>query len=346
VRIDVHGHFLPPRFFDEMERLGAFDRVESFSVYGPMLGRAAAVQYQNGEQAFIDGLVHQMDESDIDVTVLGIGALQPYFDDPKAGADAARFANDMLADAVELGGGRIAAFASIPLPNTSAAIDEADARLSSGAFAGINFGCSVAQRPLDDPAFDEVWSLLSDHEATVFLHPGTTPNMAVGSADYHLAPDFCSPAEIAVAMCRLVVSRLLARHRGIDFIAGAMGGSIPYLARRFDRGLLQSHPELYEELGGVLGQLKRFWYDTSMIEDAQALDVFRNSIGVDRLVFGSDVPRGPLQDAVRFISDSDRLTPSEKARVFDQGARQLKGLGALGESRKTTAPADGARARA
>jgi predicted TIM-barrel fold metal-dependent hydrolase len=327
VRVDVHSHYLPPRYFDEMARLGALDRVESFSVYGPMLGKAAVAQFAAGEQSFVDGLLAQMDRCHVDLAVLSIGAVQPYFPDEQTAARAVRYANGMLADAVAMGAGRLAAFGSVPLPHAAAAVHELAYCLDEYGFAGINVGCSADGRPLDDPALIDFWAAADKRAAAVFLHPGSTPKMAVGSADFHLAPDFCSPTEMAVALCRLIVSGITTRYARIDYIAGATGGTLPYLARRFDRGLRQSHPELYEELGGVIIQLQQLWYDTSMIEDQQVFDVVRASVGVDRLVLGSDIPRGPLADAVGFIADSDRLSPAEKVRILDCNAMELLRLG-------------------
>jgi predicted TIM-barrel fold metal-dependent hydrolase len=330
VRVDVHSHFLPPRYFEEMTRLGALDRVESFSVYAPIFGRTAVTQFASGEQSFVDGLLEQMDGCHVDLAVLSIGAVQPYFPDEQTATSAVRYANTMLADAVAMGGGRLAAFGSVPLPHTAAAVQELAYCLDECGFAGINLGCSADGRPLDDPAFTDLWAAADERDAVVFLHPGSTPNMAVGSADYHLAPDFCSPAEIAVALCRLVVSKVTTQYARIGYIAGTTGGSIPYLARRFERGLMLSHPELYAELGGVISQLRKLWYDTSMIEDQQVLDAVRNTVGVNRLMLGSDIPRGPLAEAVDFIAESDRLTAGEKAQILDRNALELLRLAPAG----------------
>ncbi|WP_155056737.1 amidohydrolase family protein [Streptomyces blattellae] len=320
MRVDVHSHFTPPRFFEEMDRRQAQDRVEAFSVYGPMLGKNSQRRFAKGEQAFIDGLVEQMDGAGVDVAIFSMGAVQPYFSEEADAKAGVRFANDMLVDAVTMGGGRMAAFGSVPLPHTAAAIDEMAYCLDECGFAGINLGCSADGKPLDHPMFDDFWAAANDRGTAVFLHPGTTPNMAVGSADFHLAPDFCSPTELAVALCRLVVTKVTTRFPRIQFIAAGMGGTIPYLARRFDRGLAQTHPDLHEELGGVVNQLQRFWYDTSMIEDDRVLDVVRHSVGVDRLVLGSDIPRGPLSDVVDFISTSARLSDVEKTHILDRSA--------------------------
>jgi len=154
-----------------------------------------------------------------------------------------------------------------------------------------------------------------------------TPLMGAGSAEYHLAPDFCSPTETALALCRLVVSKVTTRYPNVRIVAAAMGGALPFFAHRFDHGISKSHPELYEELGGVLPQLRRFWSDTSMTEEPYALESVRRSLGTDRLVFGSDLPRGPLADVVDFIVSSPLLTEPEKTHILDVG-----GAHALGQS--------------
>lgn len=54
-----------------------------------------------------------------------------------------------------------------------------------------------------------------------------TPLMGAGSAEYHLAPDFCSPTETALALCRLVVSKVTTRYPNVPIVAAAMGGALP-----------------------------------------------------------------------------------------------------------------------
>ncbi|WP_433678259.1 hypothetical protein [Nocardia sp. CA-119907] len=76
-------------------------------------------------------------------------------------------------------------------------------------------------------------------------------------------------------------------------------------------------PGLHAELGGAVSQLRRFWYDTSLTDDPGRFDAIRGSIGVERLVLGSDTPRGPVGNVVDFIQTSPSLTPGEKTRILD-----------------------------
>lgn len=325
MRADLHTHFLPPAFFDLLDAAGASRTLESFAVFGPMLRPAAERLFAAGTPAVFANWIHQMNESSVDLAVLSLGALQPYFPPENTATEVTRRANAMLAEAVDAGGAQFAAFGSLPLPHTGAALDELRICLDEYGFAGISLGTSACGRPLDAPEFDAVWAALDERHATVFIHPGTTPRMGVGADDFHLAPDFCSPAETALAMGRLVTGKVTHRYPDVRIIAAAMGGSLPFFARRFDTGMRRSHPGLYEEIGGVLPQLRRCWYDTSMIEEPYALESVRQSLGVDRLVFGSDLPRGPLAEAVGFVTSSSLLTDSEKSQILDvNGAEALR----------------------
>jgi len=317
MRADIHVHYLPPEFFAMMEAADAARLVESYSVFGPLLGPGAERLFSNGPEAVVDDWLTQMDQGSVDLSVLSLGALQPYFPTPGIAADLTRRSNLMLAQAVESADGRFAAFGSLPLPHADHAAAEVAFCLDDCGFAGVNLGTSAGGLSLDSPVFDPVWAALDERRATVFLHPGTTPRMGVGSDAFHLAPDFCSPTETALAMCRLVVGRVTTRFPQIKFVAAAMGGSLPFFAHRFDSGMRRSHPDLYAEIGGVLPALRRCWYDTSMLDEPNVWDSVRQSLGVDRLVFGSDLPRGPLSEALEFVTASPQLSEAEKHAVLD-----------------------------
>jgi predicted TIM-barrel fold metal-dependent hydrolase len=333
MRVDIHTHFLPPRYFALMEQAGALNNVESFSVFGPMLRGGFESLFANGPKPVVDDWVEQMDNSDVDLAVMSVGAIQPYFADERTASRIAREVNVMMRDAAETSNGRLNAFGSLPLPHTAASLKELEFCLEECGFAGVNLGTSAGGRPLDASRFEEIWSALNEHAATVFIHPGTTPRMAVGSDEYHLAPDFCSPTETAVALCRLVVTKVTSRYPKVRIVAVALGGSIPFFAHRFDIGMERSHPELYEELGGILPHLRRFWYDTSMLDEPFAFESVGQSLGRDRLVFGSDLPRGPIFDAINFVLSSPLLDDTDRTRLLD-----VNGASALGLDQTPGAP--------
>lgn len=324
MRIDVHSHYTPPRFFDKLGELGGFEQLEALRPYGAFASAYAAHLFPEGEQAFIAKWTADMDARGVDAMVMSVG-LQPYFPEEKSAVIAARYSNEMLRDAVSMGAGRLMAFGCLPLPHADAAVQEIAFCLDESGFAGINLGCSADGRPLDDPAYDAVWAALNERAATVYLHPGTTPTMGVGSGDFQLGPSFASPTELALAMSRLVLSKLTVKYPDVRIIGACLGGSIPHFAERLFTHLKLVHSGLYEELDGVLPHLRRFWYDTG-IEDSYAYDAVRRTLGVDRLVLGSDCPRMPVSEAVDRITSSDLLTADEKTQILDRNGAEALGL--------------------
>jgi aminocarboxymuconate-semialdehyde decarboxylase len=300
-----------------MNQLGAGSAVESYSLYGEPLQQAAARDFADGEPVFIARWIEQMEAGGVDLTIASLGALQPYFPGAGPAVRAARYANAMLADAVALGGGRIQAFGSLPLPHAAAAAEEVAFCLDECGFTGINLGPSAGGRPLDDPAFDDVWAALDERHAVIHIHPGAHPRMGVGSADFGLAPFFGGPAEMAFALVRLVLAKIPIRYPNITVIAANLGGTIPFLVRRFDERLRTAQPDLYEDSGGIIGQFQRFWYDTNT-GDPGAIECVRCTYGVDRLVLGSDTPGAPVTRAIESIESSESLGQDEKARILDR----------------------------
>jgi predicted TIM-barrel fold metal-dependent hydrolase len=330
MRIDVHTHYNPSEYFAELDRIGAIKDMPILKILGhlwlPSLKRDTGVRAQASGPSALAARVADMDAAGVDIQIISIGAPHPYVSDAAEGAHLATLVNDAYRDAVDQHPARFRAFGCLPLPHVDAAVAEAKRVLDDPAFAGVAVGGSALGTPLDEPRFAPLWNLLNEREAVVYLHPGVAIDGVVGCLDYHLAPDFVSPTEMAVAGCRYIVTGHLDRYPSLRFILATLGGSIPFLARRFDRGLQQDAPAVRAELGGsVLPHLKRFWYDTSVIEEPTALRAAKETYGADRLMLGSDYARPGVSSlpAIRYVSESPYLTDEEKHLVLDVTAGEV-----------------------
>jgi len=320
MRVDVHSHHNPPAFWQAFERIGAYEQRDTFfgrvprggSLPDPDLARRIAT----------------LDEAGVDLQVMSVGATQPYFEPLAIARDGARIANDIYREAMDAYPGRLTAFGCLPLPHLDASLAELERCLEELDFVGFSLGCSVLGRPLDAREFEPLWDELDRRSAIVYLHPGVENGAGVGSREFHLDADFGSPAELAIAACRLVVTGVLERHRNVRVVLATLGGSLPFLAHRFDEGFRRFHRERHDELGGIMPWLRqRFFYDTSTREEPHALLCARDAFGADRLVFGSDSPRitEPLP-VVEYVRDSRHLTANEAAWILDQAGARLLGV--------------------
>lgn len=320
--VDVHAHFNHPAYFQALQEAGGFEELSIFKILGHLWRdqstRAQAVIM--GTDEALAARVAEMDATGIAQQVLSIGAPQPYLSDPAAAAHVAALANDLYAEAIAAAPGRLYAFATLPLPHVEEALAEVRRTLEIPGFVGVSVGCSAGGVPLDDERFEPLWAELDRRGAAVYMHPGVAIDRMVGALDYHLAPDFVSPAEVALAVSRLIVREVIQRHPRIVFVIATLGGSLPFLARRFDRGLLQDNPDDHERLGGVLHHFRspNLLYDTSVIEEPLALLAAKQVFGADRIVLGTDFSRPSvrLQPAIDYVRDSEYLTADEKDAIL------------------------------
>lgn len=326
MRIDVHTHFHSPALFNKLEELGGFEELVGLQVLGVHRRKYWEKRFSVGLQALLAERFTAMDEAGIDMQVINIGAYQPYFSTEDKSVEAASFANDLYGELAEANSSRFTTWACLPLPYVDATLREIDRILDRPEHVGVSMGCSALGHTLDDPMFDPVWAELDRRKAVVFLHPGVQMASVPGAHEFHLGPDFCSPSEIAVAATRLVVCGVTTRFPNVRFLLSTTGGALPFLVNRFDHGYGQQNPAEYERLGGVTKEFRKFWYDTSVIEEPLILLAAKKMFGADRLMLGSDAPRINPILAVDYILDSTYLTDREKSAILDETAASLLGL--------------------
>lgn len=329
MRIDVHAHYSPTAYFDRMADLGAFDELAIFrmmkALYRPREAAGAGERPPNRDD--VAGRITDMDAASVDVQIVSLGAAQPYLRDAAKATDGARFANDLFRTLMDAHPTRFSAFGALPLPHVDAAVDEATRCLDRLGFAGVAIGCSAAGHPIDGPDFDPLWSALNDRSAAVYIHPGAAIDGIVGGTEFHLAPDFVSPAEIAVAASRLVIAGHLDRYPNVKVILATTGGSLPFFARRFDRGFRQDDAERYQRLGGFMPHLSKFFYDTSVLEEPLVLSTALGIVSPERLMMGSDYARPGVTSAaaVAYVMAATELDAVDRAGILGLNALRVLG---------------------
>ncbi|HZU05286.1 MAG TPA: amidohydrolase family protein [Chloroflexota bacterium] len=317
MRIDVHAHYFHPEYLACLARC---------------LGEAVTLHTARAPGGHLtpEEILGLLDESGVDLLVLSPSASQPYAPREADAVAAARLCNDIYADLARRYPGRFAAFGTVPLPHVDAAIAEAARCLDTLGFVGINTGCSVAGRPLDDPAFDPFWAELNRRGAVLFLHP-----VGIGGPcmdKYNLAFLVGAPFEDTVAALRLVLSGVTTRYPRIRVIVPHLGGTLPFLLARIDGAPGRGGPPRPRDAcveGPVSAHLRRFWYDT-VNHDPNALRCALAAFGADRLLLGSDFPYATgeyYRHCVTYIGEVG-LTPAEQEAVLGGNAAALLGLAA------------------
>jgi aminocarboxymuconate-semialdehyde decarboxylase len=324
--IDLHAHVVLD------ETLGAAGR------YGPELdegdeaiGRPACyrvgdyelvgVRYRDSAFMDLERRLQQMDERGIDLQVLSPNPLTflHHVDADTATAFSRRH-NDALAALVAPHPDRLGGLAQLPMQAPSAAAAELRRAVGElgvlGAYVGTDLG-----RPLDDPAFDQVYATCVELDVPLFLHPAPggidapRRDERLARFDGDLWLGFAH--EEALAVATLVLGGVLVRHPELDVCISHGGGSTSWLVERM-RHAAATRPWAGPELrrpGAVDEALSRLWWDAHVGGPA-SLGVLVATMGTDRLVGGTNFA-GWDQTADPSFGDADL------AATMDDNSRRL-----------------------
>jgi len=179
---------------------------------------------------------------------------------------------------------------------------------------------------LDDERFRPVYEVANDLDAVLMIHP-TFPLGVEAMEQYWLMPLNGFLFDTTLAASKLVFSGTVKRYPRIRWILGHLGGTIPYLAERLDRGWrafrecrvhIDEPPTTY---------LKRhFWYDTVNFATGPLMLAI-DFAGADHILAGSDYPHKigsiPLMlEAIRSLPISDE----DQAGILGGNAQKLLGV--------------------
>jgi predicted TIM-barrel fold metal-dependent hydrolase len=280
MRIDIHQHLWPDSLVEAMRR-----RQEP-----PCLdGTTVRVQHEKPfaldlTSQRVDVRIAALDEVRIDRTVVSLST--PVGVEALPAAEAAPLLDayhEGVADAVGRSGGRIAAFAAVPLDAPDAGASTVAGLIRDG-FAGV----SIASEALaSDRGLDRCRDLLDalgETGAPLFVHPGPAP----WTPPYGEEPDVVwwwrNLAVYPGLMLRAFFTwRMVgaARHHGLKVIFTIMAGGGPFLEER------------YRTFSGEPGEIDPNVFFDAATSRRNALDLAFATYGLDQIVYGTDYPVVP-----------------------------------------------------
>jgi len=282
--IDVHAHVYPDGCMGEVIRSNSAFELSDTPRGQSLLYRGSHVMSVPRHGADLNSRIASMNDAGIDTAVLSVGALNIGWAGSRT-STVARLINDGLAAVCEKHPSRFRFVAVLPCTTRSEMIAELDRALKIGA-AGVGIATEIGDLPLEAPELRDFWREMSDRKLMVLVHPtypcdgppnDTGPFLAVGY-----------PAETAMAATKLALSGVLEAHPNAKIVWSHLGGSLPMILDRIDRGYQRfsnaPHPPSY--------YLRRCYFDTACCH-GPALECARATWGANALVFGTDVPHVP-----------------------------------------------------
>ncbi|MEE2969895.1 MAG: amidohydrolase family protein [Pseudomonadota bacterium] len=273
-RIDVHHHILPPEYVATV----GDDRI------GPLILAGKTPDWTPGMS------IEAMDRHGIATAITSISAPGLWFGDDDETLHLCRVCNEYAADIRRDHPGRFGVFASLPLPNVDASLDEIGHALDTLKADGIGLLTSYGDRYPGDAAFAAVFDELDRRGAVVYFHPTNAacnqcqPEIPAATLDF--------PFDTTRAIVSLLFGGTFARCRNIKWIFSHAGGTAPFLAERIGR--LANRPDFKDKVpDGVIAELERLYYDTALSANWLAFRSLFELVTTDHVLFGSDYPFAP-----------------------------------------------------
>jgi aminocarboxymuconate-semialdehyde decarboxylase len=319
--LDVHNHFYPPAFIDALRYgssgLSVRDDAEGNPVlYSP--GDANIAVRGHRDIAYREAVLAK---EGVDRQLISLTCPGTLLEPPARSAKLAAQVNDAFAELVATRGDHFSALATLPLNDPTASVAEFE-RVSKMGFRGCMVFGNVNGLTLADRQFWPLWERASESRAVMYIHP-TFPLGVEAMQQYWLMPLVGFLFDTTLAAAHLVFAGVTERYPGIRWVLGHLGGTIPYLAERLDRG-----HEMFAECRKDLNRppsehLKTFYYDTVNF-DRDALRLAIAFAGVDQILAGSDYPH-QIGSIPRMLSSirSLGLKPDDEAKVLGGNAARL-----------------------
>lgn len=325
--IDVHSHDYPDAYLDACKREDS-----GFTHYYRDDGRLIVLQDGGVALAAPQPLpppehrIGMMDDAGVGVQILSISAPNVYRFPAQLRIPLTRDVNDEFVDRANGSGGRLKVFVSLPLPDVDEALAELDRVVARPDVLGVVLCSNIDGRTLDEERFAPLWEELSRRGTTVFVH-GNVPCSTEGLREYAMALAMGFMADPLFAIGRLVYSGTFDRYPGIDWIFTHLGGTVPFVLPRYDNYYKQ-FPECREHISRPPSEIVRELYFDTCTMHPPALRCAVDTLGADRLVFGSDYPHVPGGiDRFVEILNSIGLSQDELAAIRRGTAAPLLGIG-------------------
>lgn len=276
-----------------------------------------------------------------------------YADDTAAGILLTQQMNNFSAGLKRSHPDKFGFFASLPLPDIDAALDEIDRALDDLDADGFVFLSNAFGLYGGDPKLAPVYQKLDARKAVIFIHP-TTPCPRAAPKDVsgtprldHVAPlmnAYQAPIleflfDTTRTLQDLVMTGTARTYSNVKWIIPHCGAVLPSVFERFLLTTSLLGPKIGSDRIAVKYTLqnatellqRQFWFDLAGFSMANQIWDMRRLFGADKFLYGSDVPFTAPAGAVGLTGEMNATLPhlfddGEISAIFRGNAVKLLGL--------------------
>ena len=312
-KIDVHAHFLPPAYIEQLNRHGLKTLDGGFPI----------------PDWSVDAHLAAMDELGVDYSVMSISSPHVNMGDSAEAVEVARSSNDFASEVSAGHVDRLGFFGSLPVPDVEAASAEALRCASLIGCKGFCLPTNALGTYLGDEALDALMETLDGLSATVLIHPTAPSAIPTGVCETVPYPMMEFFFDTSRAVVNLVIADVPHRFPNIKWIVPHAGAYLPIICDRIAPMAKMIAPGRTID---VEASLKTFYFDLGGTVVPKQLSNILDLADPTHLVYASDYPFTPLSLAVGLGKKLDEALPEDlRLQVASGNARRFLGIEGVGE---------------
>ena len=320
--IDVHNHYYPTAYIDVLRSGTSNVRITEDAEGNPRLhypGDYNIAVRGHRDIAYRAGVLAELG---VDTQVISLTTPGTHVETAATAARQASLVNDAFATAVRDHKGRFAALATLPLNDPAASVRELERACTQLGMRGAMLFSNVNGVALADSRYTPLYEKANSLDAVLHIHP-TSPVGVEAMTDYWLMPLVGFLMDTTLAAAKLVFSGVPEKFPRIRWVLSHLGGAIPYLAERLDRGF-HAFKECRVNIPRPPSEyLKKFYFDTVNF-DCDALLLAIKFAGADHILAGSDYPHQigsipAMLESIRGLPISEQ----DRAKILGGNAARL-----------------------
>jgi len=320
--VDVHNHFYPPEYLDALRSGKSVVRVTVDSSGNPHIHYPGDYNVAVAGHRDIDYRHRVLETEGVDTQVITLTTPGTHVESPAYAVTLAQLVNDSFARIIAERAPRFSALATLPLNDPKASVVEFRRAMDELRLPGAMLFSNVNGVALADERFWPLYEAANDYGAVLHIHP-TSPLGVEAMTKYWLMPLVGFLMDTTLAAAHLVFAGVAERFPHIKWVLSHLGGAVPYMAERFDRGF-HNFADCRRNIDRAPSEYLKTWYYDTVNFDPGALRLAIDFAGVDHILAGSDYPHqiGSIPSMLSSIRGLD-LSDAEKSAILGGNASRV-----------------------
>lgn len=322
--IDFHNHYYPPEYLAAVKQGPARVKLDYDDDGNPRLHYPGDYNILVPGHRDLDFRENVLREHGVDKQMITFTTPGVHFEEPATAVTMARAVNDAFGAEVRRRK-HFTALATLPLNDPAESVRELERAMTELGLPGAMVFSNVNGTPLAAPAFEPLWKKADELRAVIYIHPAH-PHHVEAMEEFWLTALVGFLFDTTLAAAHLVFAGVPERYPNIKWALTHMGGALPYLAERCDRGY-EAFAECRQNISRPpTDYFKQFYYDTvNFNPDAIAFAI--KFAGADHIMAGSDYPHqvGSIPKMLSSLK-AINVSAADRAGIMGGNAARLLGL--------------------